>query len=139
MALRLLILLVATTLGVSQSYAGDSARTHNAAASWSRMTYDARVTWLWGAAEGQGLILEELHVDPNKALENRLPFDKADVLANVMSNLYGDPANAYIPWKYLAVVANAKLNGGAEKDISHRLELLREYAAYELKRLDSTK
>ncbi|MEK7323370.1 MAG: hypothetical protein AABZ84_09860 [Pseudomonadota bacterium] len=136
------MLRLATILVLSlfcRAIVADAAVNHNFAASWFRMSEGARVTWLWGAAEGQSLVLEELPIAAKKKLENHLPFDKADVLARVITSLYADPANSYIPWKYMAVVANSKLNGATESEVAKRLELLRQYTAYELQKLRGDK
>lgn len=140
MNLRATYLAVLLCLAIPQAIlAADAASDHNFSASWLRLGRPSRVFWLYGAAVGQQLLLEELPTSKDKALQNRLPADKADVLSDIMVQLYNDPENSYIPWKYMAVVANMKINGHPEAAIRARLELLRQYAAHELSKLRDAK
>ncbi len=63
---------------------------------WQEWEDGDRVTWLWGAAEGQSLIIEELP-ESVEQLETRLPADSADMIADIMTQLYEDAANTYTP------------------------------------------
>lgn len=102
----------------------------NYGASWLRMEETSRLMWVWGAGEGQDLLLEELKDAARNVKEHRLSSQKADTLAKIMTQYYQDAANHYVPWKYMAVVATMKLAGKTEAEVEERLRLLREYAEW---------
>lgn len=124
LVLAIFILLVAiSTTGKAQEY--------NPGRVWLGANADHQLFWVWGAADGQSLLVEELRVDKKKRLENRLLVKDAQTISEIMTQYYGDPANTYIPWHYMAVVANMKLNGQSAAALDERLRLLREYAAFQ--------
>lgn len=100
---------------------------------WLEWSKDARLMWTWGFTEGQSTILEE--INSNQAVKQKFKFEisksDADVISEIMSNLYEDAENSYIPWKYMTYVAKLKLRGIREKEIESQLQLLRQYADYE--------
>jgi hypothetical protein len=102
---------------------------YNPGERWLRLDRDSRLIWLWGAAEGQSLLVEELSQGSRKGLKNVIPLDSADAIRDIMTQYYGDKANTYIPWKYLAVAARMKLEGSTDAALNERLRSLREYAA----------
>jgi hypothetical protein len=99
--------------------------------SWRRMEQSSQLVWVWGAAEGQSLLIEELPKPTATKLTNVVSTADAKVVSELMTQYYSDPSNSYIPWKYMAVVASRRLAGETETRLSEKLRLLREYAAFE--------
>ena len=95
---------------------------------WVSITKDSRVNWVWGFAQGQEVILEELEIKDKSNLKYFIPVNDADVISEIMTQYYDDFANCYIPWKYMASVAKMKLQGKSQKVIEKELERLRQYA-----------
>lgn len=95
---------------------------------WKRADVGSRVQWTWGLAEGQALLLEELQPAQRPRLKNTIPVQEAKVISEIMTDLYADSANAYIPWKYMAVVAKMRLVGESGSAVAERLRLLRQFA-----------
>ncbi|NKC13323.1 MAG: hypothetical protein GKR94_14350 [Gammaproteobacteria bacterium] len=119
----ILIMFVWSSVSADQEY--------NPGKSWSRVSTDSQVYWVWGASKGQELLFEELQIKNAGSYENAIPMSDAQTISQVMSDLYRDPANTYVPWKYMMVVAKMKLHGATTGQVVERLELLRSYAAYE--------
>jgi hypothetical protein len=95
---------------------------------WKRTEVGSRVQWTWGLTEGQSLILEELPPAQRSKLKNTISIQEAKLVSEIMTDLYADSANAYIPWKYMAVVARMRLAGEQEALVVERLRLLRQYS-----------
>jgi hypothetical protein len=104
---------------------------YNPGRSWSDFTFEKRLFWVWGASKGQELIFEELKIENDNSYENAISMDDAESVSRIMTDLYNDPANTFIPWKYMMITAKLKLQGAPATRINERLELLRNYAAYE--------
>ena len=140
MLTRICVIVFSACLGISAAVAAqNSSPDYNPGQAWLRMERSSRVVWVWGAAEGQKLVVEELQLKSTKDLENLVPLESADVISDIMTQYYGDAANAYIPWKYMAVVAKMKLGGKTDAILNQRLQNLREYATFERSRPKSDK
>jgi hypothetical protein len=98
------------------------------------MESSSQVVWVWGAAEGQSLLVEELPAAAVSRLTNHFSMADAKAISQIMALYYSDPANSFIPWKYMAVTASKRLAGESEIVLNERLRQLREYAAFERKR-----
>lgn len=101
---------------------------------WRRMEASSQLVWVWGVAEGQSLVVEELPKATASRLSNNLSTADAKAVSEIMAQYYNDPANAFVPWKYMAVVASKRLAGESEARLAERLRLLREYSNFERSR-----
>ncbi len=104
---------------------------YNPGKSWLNMSESDHLGWVWGLTKGQELILEELQIKSTENLNFLISFNNAEAISKIMSQYYKDGANTYIPWKYMTIVAKMKLEGKPAVKIEEKLELLRQYAAYE--------
>lgn len=97
--------------------------------SWLRLQEGDRIMWVWGAAEGQLLLSSELDENVKSKLTTRIDNTKAESIAGIMTQIYRDPANAYIPWRWIALMASDKLRGVPREKIESDLESLRQAAS----------
>ena len=104
---------------------------YNPGKSWLSWSHESRFNFVWGFTEGQALILEELKMKSTKNLKWAISDNDVPAITEIMSQFYNDPANTYIPWKYMAFVAKMKLEGQPSTKIEEQLEMLRQYAMYE--------
>jgi len=97
---------------------------------WLASSESSRFDWTFGVTQGQALILEEINGDTSRIADSLLPADQVETLSQLITQYYQDASNAYIPWRYMAVIAAWRLAGKPEAVINKRLESLREYAQW---------
>jgi hypothetical protein len=128
------LVLIAFLVGSVEAICGTSEQEYAPGDAWRRMETSSQLVWVWGAAEGQSLLVEELPKATSSRLGNNFSAADAKAVSEVMAQYYGDPANSFIPWKYMAVVASKRLAGETELRLGQRLSRLREYASFERSR-----
>lgn len=123
----------------------------NASDDWNYMNYTDKVVYLWGVRSGVSMCIKQIADYPPSQFTNKkdeakfyallkdnfnfinlfVTGDKkktADLLKtfiNVISDLYKDPANTYIPIENMCIIASRKLRG---ESIESLLRELREKA-----------
>ena len=98
--------------------------------SWLNYSEHARFMWAWGVVDGQALILEENQDLNDLKINNKIQSNGLGAVVDIMTEYYKDPANIYIPKKYMVIVASMKLNGAKESDLNEKLALFRNYAMW---------
>ena len=109
----------------------------NASDDWNYMNYTDKVVYIWGVRSGVSMCIKQIADYPPSQFTNKkdeakfytllkdnfnfvnlfLTGDKkktADLLKtfiNVISDLYKDPANAYIPIENMCIIASRKIRG----------------------------
>ena len=99
---------------------------HNPGRQWLKMTESERLFWVWGFTEGQQLILSELEIKVRVHLRFLILLKDANAISKIMSQYYNDPANTYITWQFMAIIAKTKLEGKPMAIIEEALELSRQ-------------
>lgn len=99
---------------------------------WLKWSKDTRLTWVWGFIHGQSTILEEINSNQTvkRTFKCVISESNAEVISEIMVNLYENASNTYISWKYMTYVAQMKLKGISGKEVESQLQLLRQYADY---------
>ena len=98
--------------------------------SWLGGIINERILYIRGFVDGQNVILEELKIKPGPHLNLYVGVYGNDmyVIDNIMTQFYRDPANTYIHWGIMIVIANKKLQGESVAEIERLLSEARKLA-----------
>ena len=132
--LRKATLLLALLVGSATAMCATTGSDYAPGDAWRRMEASSQMVWVWGVAEGQSLVVEELPKATASRLSNNVFIADAKAVSEIMAQNYNDPANAFVPWKYMVVVASKRLGGESEARLAERLRSLREYSNFERSR-----
>lgn len=102
------------------------AREHNPGKMWLKMTEGERLLWVWGYTEGQQAILDELGIKVTIHLNWLILLKDASPISKIMTRYYNDPANTYIPLRFMVFTAKVKLEGKPTATIEKSLEIGRQ-------------
>ena len=96
---------------------------------WASWTGHLRATYLEGFVSGQAdtylAMLNDVPANRRDALKEQLfTFHPTDSISNVMTDLYRDPANAFIPYGAMVYIARDKLSG---RDIEPKRRYSRQF------------
>jgi len=77
--------------------------------------------------EGQRNLL--IHLIDKRLNEINIELFGKEAIANVMTKIYDDPANNFIPFHDIAKISVMKLQGKSEEEVRNELEILRKVTA----------
>lgn len=97
---------------------------------WNQMSEDMRTFWVMGVINGQEIVMESLPDSVSIEASVKIERPTKDAIANLMTQYYADPANTFIPWNNMVVLANEKLGGKSEQYLAEKISKLRAYGKW---------